>query len=208
MPRTSVRLVLCICAMATPLACAAGAASGGAKSADTATSASAAPAASPATTDAGPATTTTAVDEKGDEKPTKLAETHAAPASSSSASGGGADAGASEGRGKEPGRGPADLRAMVAAHRDEARACYDKGLVDHPGMEGDLVIQWLIDPKGKVSHVSLDSTRSQITDAAVAACIGAVIGKLQFAPSPGGYETRASYPFNFHPHHAGHGTSP
>ena len=69
-----------------------------------------------------------------------------------------------KGRGKEPGRGPDDLHAMVAAHRDEARACYDKGLADHPGMEGNLVIAWLIDPKGKVSHVELDPTRSQITD--------------------------------------------
>ncbi len=203
---TTVRLVLCSCAMAVPLACGPGGAAGGAKSAGTvaADQASAAPAAtSPPAADTGPATTTTAVGDTTNEKPSKLAESHtAAPASP------GPDAGASAGRGKEPGRGPADLRAMVTAHRNEARACYDKGLADHPGMDGDLVIEWLIDPKGNVSHVTLDAARSQITDAGVTACISAIIAKLQFAPSPGGYETRASYPFNFHPHHATRGATP
>jgi hypothetical protein len=34
----------------------------------------------------------------------------------------------------------------------------------------------------------------------VAACISDVIRKIQFAASPGGFETKAFYPFNFHPH--------
>jgi hypothetical protein len=99
----------------------------------------------------------------------------------------------------DPGRSPADIRAIVVAHRDEARACYDKALNTHPGIEGDLVIQWTIDPKGKVTQVSLDSSRSQITEPSVAACVGDVVRKIQFAASPGGFETKAFYPFNFHP---------
>jgi hypothetical protein len=99
----------------------------------------------------------------------------------------------------DAGRGPADIRAIVVAHRDEARACYDKGLAAHPGIEGDLVIQWTIDPKGKVTQVSVDAARSQIHEPGVAACIGDVIRKIQFAASPGGFETKAFYPFNFHP---------
>jgi hypothetical protein len=90
---------------------------------------------------------------------------------------------------------------MISAHRDEARACYDKALAGHPGLEGDLVMQWVIDPKGKVSHVTVDPSRSQITEPSVVKCIAAVIEKLEFATSPGGFETRASYPYNFHPHH-------
>jgi hypothetical protein len=88
------------------------------------------------------------------------------------------------------------------AHRDEARACYDKGLAAHPGIEGDLVIQWTIDPKGNVTQVSLDSARSQITEPGVVACVGDVIRKIQFAASPGGFETKAFYPYNFHPRNA------
>ena len=99
----------------------------------------------------------------------------------------------------EPGRGPADLRAIVIAHRDEARACYDAALNTHPGIKGDLLIQWTIDPKGNVTQFSQDTERSQITEPSVVACVGNVIKKIQFAPSPGGYETKAFYPFNFLP---------
>ncbi|HEY3818115.1 MAG TPA: AgmX/PglI C-terminal domain-containing protein [Polyangiaceae bacterium] len=99
----------------------------------------------------------------------------------------------------EPGRGPADLRAIVVAHRDEARACYDAALRAHPGIKGDLLIQWTIDPKGNVTQVSQDTERSQITEPGVVACVGNVIKKILFAPSPGGYETKAFYPFNFQP---------
>jgi hypothetical protein len=104
-------------------------------------------------------------------------------------------------RGREPGRGPGDIRAIVIAHRDEARACYDKALVAHPGLEGDLVIRWMIDPKGSVSQVTNDTTRSQILEPSLIACIGDVLTRIQFAPSQKGYETRALYPFNFHPRH-------
>jgi hypothetical protein len=99
----------------------------------------------------------------------------------------------------DPGRAPADIRAIVLGHRDEARACYDHALLTHPGIEGDLVIQWTIDPKGAVGKVSLDTARSQISEPSVVACIGDIIKKIQFASSPGGFETKASYPFNFHP---------
>ena len=79
--------------------------------------------------------------------------------------------------GREPGRGPGDIRAIVIAHRDEARACYDMALVAHPGIEGDLVIRWMIDPKGTVSQVTNDTTRSQILEPSLIACIGDVLTK-------------------------------
>jgi hypothetical protein len=191
--------VVCVCAAAALSGCGAGN-SGGALAATPSAAAADAGANPPATsgsaaTEVAPPTTTS-VTGSGDEKGTKLPEAHA-PAPSSAA-----DAGATlPGRGREAGRTPSDIKAMISAHRDEARACYDKGLANHPGLEGDLVMQWVIDPKGAVSHVTLDPSRSQITEPSVATCIAAVIEKLQFAPSPGGFETRAFYPFNFHPHH-------
>jgi hypothetical protein len=105
----------------------------------------------------------------------------------------------------DPGRGIDDINAIVKARRDEARACYDKALADHPGIEGDLVILWTIDPKGTVTKTSLDMSKSTISDPTVFACISEVIKRIQFAPSPGGFETKASYPFNFHPHHVKQG---
>ena len=102
----------------------------------------------------------------------------------------------------DPGRGADDINAIVKAHRDEARACYDKALPDHPGIEGDLVITWTIDPKGNVTKTSLDVGPSTIAEPTVVSCISDVIKRIQFAPSPGGFETTASYPFNFHPRHS------
>jgi hypothetical protein len=153
--------------------------------------------------DAGPSTTTLAVTDAGDTQGAKLAETHAsAPTAASAAQP------AKTPHSHEVGRNPQDIRAIIQSRRDEARACYDSGLLDHPGIEGDLVIQWTIDPKGNVTQVSLDASRSQIVEPTVVACVSDIIKKVQFAASAGGYETRAFYPFNFHPHHGAKPATP
>lgn len=99
----------------------------------------------------------------------------------------------------EPGRSVKDIQTAVAARRDEARACYDKALTAHPGIEGDIDIRWVIDPQGNVTDASVDTTKSQILEPSVGTCIVDVIKMITFAPSAKGYETRAHYPFNFHP---------
>jgi hypothetical protein len=145
----------------------------------------------------GPTTTTTAtLGDGGDLQGAKLQQT------TTVASTTGSTAPASSGpHSHDPGRGPADIRAIIVARRDDARACYDKALKDHPGIEGDLVIQWTIDKSGAVTAVSQDTSRSQITEPGVVACIVKIIQGIQFAASPGGFETKAYYPFNFHPRH-------
>jgi hypothetical protein len=100
---------------------------------------------------------------------------------------------------QEPGRTAKDIQTIVGSRRDEARACYDKALPAHPGIEGDLDIRWVIDPQGAVTEISVDTTKSQILEPSVASCIMDAIKKIKFAASPKGYETRAHYPFNFHP---------
>ena len=99
----------------------------------------------------------------------------------------------------EPGRSVKDIQTIVSARRDEARACYDKALAAHPGIEGDIDIRWVIDPQGNVTDASVDTTKSQILEPSVGTCIVDVIKKIKFAASAKGYETRAHYPFNFHP---------
>ncbi len=149
--------------------------------------------------DGSPSTTTAVtLGDAGDLQGAKLTESHTVAATPS-----GSAPAPKAPHSHDPGRGPADIRAIVVAHRDEARSCYDKALPSHPGLEGNLVVQWTIDPKGTVTQVSLDSARSQITEPGVVACIGDVVRKIKFAASPGGFETKAFYPFNFHPRHAG-----
>lgn len=106
---------------------------------------------------------------------------------------------AGPGHQQEPGRKREDIQTIIQTHRDEARACYDKALKDHPGIEGDLDIKWTIDPQGAVTDASVDSSKSTIHEESVGKCIIDVIKKIKFAPSKGGFETRAHYPFNFHP---------
>jgi hypothetical protein len=108
----------------------------------------------------------------------------------------------------DPGRRPQDIAAIVVAHRPEARACYEKALEAHPTIEGDLVVQWTIDPKGTVTQIDLDMSRSTLVEGSVVACVEDVVKRIKFAPSPGGYETKAYYPFNFRRHGGPRGKGP
>jgi len=168
----------------------------GASSATEARPSAASPDGSAPADQASATTTTVALGDGGDVQGAKLAEAQAV--SSTTGGPGRAPRGAHL---HDPGRSPADIRAIVVAHREEARACYDRALSAHPGIEGDLVIQWSIDPKGNVTQVSPDTSRSQIADGTVVACVSDIIRKIQFASSAGGFETKAFYPFNFHPRH-------
>jgi hypothetical protein len=121
------------------------------------------------------------------------------PTNAPSADGAGGKDGGAKHHEHEPGRSPEDIRVLVNAHRDEARACYDKGLATHPGIEGDLTMKYTIDPDGNVSEAVLDTTRSTILEPTVGQCVSDVMKKLKFAKSNKGVETRGHYPFNFHP---------
>jgi len=189
-------LVLPLCVLGAPVGCGGGQGAGGAP-ATPAGAGSAAPADSTTPPDAGPTTTTTTtLGSGGDLQGAQLQQTNTVASTSGSA--GPAPKGPHT---HDPGRSAADIRAIVIAHRDEARACYDAALKDHPGIEGDLVIQWTIDPKGNVAAITQDTTRSQILESTTVACIVKIIQGIQFAASPGGFETKAFYPFNFHPRH-------
>jgi hypothetical protein len=143
----------------------------------------------------GPTTTTLALPDGGELQGAKLA-------SSSSTTialkgNGAATPGPHE---QEPGRAVKDIQVIVQSRRDEARACYDAALANHPGIEGDIDIAWTIDPKGNVTDAHVDSSRTQILEPSVGTCISSIISRIRFAESAKGFETHAHYPFNFHPH--------
>jgi hypothetical protein len=197
--RTLDALALLVPVLAVPLiACGGGTAdTGGAAHPQSAASSGGPPADSSAlaAADAGPPTTTTAtLGAGGDLQGAKLTQTTTVASTTGSSAPPPKDP-----HSHEVGRGPADIRAIVIAHRDEARSCYDAALPAHPGIQGDLVMQFTIDPKGNVAQISSDTSRSQILEPTVVACVAKVIQKIQFAPSPGGYESKAFYPFNFKP---------
>jgi len=141
-------------------------------------------------------TTTTQLGDGGDLQGAKLGSSVHTTTETKGASGPKGTGGQSA---QEPGRMVKDIQAIVVARRDEARACYDKGLAAHPGIEGDLDVKWVIDPQGNVANAEVDTSKSSILEPSVGACIVDVIVKIKFAASAKGYETRAHYPFNFHP---------
>lgn len=99
----------------------------------------------------------------------------------------------------ETGRKREDVQAVIQAHRDEARACYDKGVKEHPGIEGNLDVKWTVDPEGNVTNAEVDPSKSQILEPSVGNCVIDVIKKIKFNASSKGFETKMHYPFNFHP---------
>jgi outer membrane biosynthesis protein TonB len=102
-------------------------------------------------------------------------------------------------------RSPAETRTtqviadVIQTHRDEARACFDKAARDVPGLAGDLVIQFVLEPDGSVRSAELNPERSTLTHPAVVNCVIDVIRRLPFPESSRGMETRVNYPFNFKP---------
>ena len=159
-------------------------------------SSSAASGSSDSPTGAGSTTTTTQLGDGGDLQGAKLGGSVHTTTESKGEGGPKSTRGQSA---SEPGRTAKDIQTIVMARRDEARACYDKALAAHPGIEGDLDIKWVIDPQGNVTDAAVDTTKSSILEPSVGQCIIEVIKKIKFAASAKGYETRAHYPFNFHP---------
>lgn len=147
----------------------------------------------------GPTTTTTDLGDGGDLQGAKLASSTETTVET------GSTTGPKKSSGPEAGRSAKDIQAMVAARRDEARACYDAGQKKNAKLEGDLDIKWVIDPEGNVVDPTVDASRSSILDEEVGKCVIEVIKKLRFAKSEKGFESRVHYPFNFHPKQAPRG---
>lgn len=184
------RVAALACAPLLAVAC------GGAK-ANTPLENGAAPATSASATPDAPATTTDlpATGASGTPLEKVAPATTSTPAASASAT---PPSDAPKGKASEPGRSVADIQAAVQAKRAEARACYDAGVAKNPAIaEGDLVVNFYLAADGAVKNLEVDAQKSQITDAAVGACVTGILGKLSFPKSAKGFETRASYPFNF-----------
>ncbi|HVW24032.1 MAG TPA: AgmX/PglI C-terminal domain-containing protein [Polyangiaceae bacterium] len=91
------------------------------------------------------------------------------------------------------------IAATVKEHRKDARACYEKGAKQVPGLKGDLVVHFVLTPSGKVKSAELNKDRSTITEPSVVSCVVDVISGIEFPKSSRGMETSVNYPFNFTP---------
>ena len=85
-----------------------------------------------------------------------------------------------------------DIAKVVRAHIREVQYCYEKRLLEQPGLKGTIQAKFTVDADGKVGT----STATGV-DAQVASCVAAVIEGLPFErPSK---PMEIDYPFSFTP---------
>jgi TonB family protein len=87
----------------------------------------------------------------------------------------------------------------MAANRDKVRACYDAALAQNPGIHGDLVVDFVIDPRGNVKQAEVNWSASEIHVPELDNCAADAVRSVKFPPSSRGMESKVSYPFNFNP---------
>lgn len=91
------------------------------------------------------------------------------------------------------------IQQVVKDNRKPVRKCYDDARKDLPTLTGDMVIHFVIDPKGKVQKAELNRDKSTLKSPAVVDCAIEAIKKIQFPPSSRGMDTEVNYPYNFKP---------
>lgn len=96
-------------------------------------------------------------------------------------------------------RGKEDIQRVVAENRDKVRACYDAALATNPGIKGDLVISFVIDPEGNVKTAETNWSESDLHVPELDTCAVEAVKTFKFPPSSRGLESKVNYPFNFNP---------
>jgi hypothetical protein len=92
-----------------------------------------------------------------------------------------------------PGYDKTLVRRYIRRSIDKIAYCYDRQLLAHPGIEGEVLIDFFIAPTGGVERSSGTGF-----DAEVAGCVAGVIHTIEF-PRPGdGVGVEVHYPFQFH----------
>lgn len=105
----------------------------------------------------------------------------------------------SDGQGEAQDRGIKDYQRIISERRDLFRACYDRSLAANPGIQGKVVLQFVLDPNGAVKEAFIDKSASDITLADLEGCMAAAVKSLSFPPSTRGMESTVRYPFTFTP---------
>jgi TonB family protein len=96
-------------------------------------------------------------------------------------------------------RGKEQIQQVMAANRDKVRACYDAALPKNPGSHGDLVLDFVIDPRGDVKLAEVNWSASDLHIPELDTCAVDAVRSIKFPASSRGLESKVSYPFNFNP---------
>lgn len=86
---------------------------------------------------------------------------------------------------------------VVKNHTNELRNCYEKELVKVKGLNGRVVLTWLISPQGNVVKVIMNANESTIKNANVENCVKNSVQYWRFPAPKGGGSVMVEYPFVF-----------
>ncbi len=90
------------------------------------------------------------------------------------------------------------IKRYIKRNVNKIAYCYEKQLLAHPGMEGEISVQFFISPTG-----SVQSSAGNGFDPTVASCVADVISSIEFPKPTDGGGVQVNYPFNFHAAGAG-----
>jgi hypothetical protein len=86
------------------------------------------------------------------------------------------------------------IRRYIRRHINEIGYCYEKQLLAHPDLGGELQVKFFISPTGAVQSAS-----GAGFDHEVSSCVARVIQTIEFPSTGGGGGVEVNYPFTFHP---------
>jgi hypothetical protein len=92
-----------------------------------------------------------------------------------------------------PGYDKSIIRRYIRRRLNEIGYCYEKQLLAHPSLEGEVMATFLISPAGVVQ-----SSTARGFDAEVASCIAGVIQTIEFPATGDHGGVQVNYPFRFH----------
>ncbi len=88
-----------------------------------------------------------------------------------------------------------EIRAVINAHINEIRHCYEMLLQRSPNAAGRVEINFTVALSGRVSTVSVG--QSTLSDVAARGCMTGVVRRWEFPAPRGGQPVEVSYPFSF-----------
>jgi len=91
------------------------------------------------------------------------------------------------------------IRRVIKAHKNELRACYEKGLQQQPTLTGRVMLRLQVEPSGQVQAVQVSGPQSFAAPFEVLPCLSSAVSAWRFPPykSERGTVTEISYPIVF-----------
>jgi hypothetical protein len=90
------------------------------------------------------------------------------------------------------------IEEKLTGARPAIQACYQRALAAQPKLRGNLSINFVVAPDGKVAHAEAVEVDDELTDAPTVECILAEVRKLDF-PEPSGGRVFINYPLKLEP---------